>query len=492
MIRIAIIGGGPAGLTLCMQLKNKLQTLAMKQAVEVVVFEKSDAIGLGTPYAMEVEEHILNLPKEIMEPIPGESHQFAAWCARKEAKTRQTSFPPRYFFGQYLQEKARQTQKDAKPLNLTIRYLTQHEVYDITETTESCFEVMTSKGTFSIQYVFLSTGHMPSTTYATLQNHPGFIHNPYDRAKLMAIPTDEPIYVIGTRLTAIDAVLSLMTMNHQGRIYMVSRNGLLPTVLGRAFTPYKLQYFNLETVNAMRERKEAITLDKINTLFWQDMATAYQEDTHLKHFPQSAKDISAYDWLNNEIQEAERGERLWQRILFALYPISPQIWSMLSMADKQRFLSKYHSLFLTYLAAFPLDNAYKIRDLLKSGKIKILSGLQDIVYQNHQYNLVFDDNTSAYAKHLINCTGPGYNPRVVPLYKKMMARGLIAANPLGGIDVDKMHHALNELGKPHPRLFAIGELTRGVCFMTTDYPRVTAQADIATNALIQSLGVSGH
>ena len=76
-------------------------------------------------------------------------------------------------------------------------------------------------------------GNLPSTSFAHLHNQPGFFRNPYPTSTMVRnIPITASVCILGTGLSAIDAVLSLVEAGHQGKIIMASRNGRLPSVRG--------------------------------------------------------------------------------------------------------------------------------------------------------------------------------------------------------------------------------------------------------------------
>ena len=70
-------------------------------------------------------------------------------------------------------------------------------------------------------------------------------------------------------------------------------------------------------------------------------------------------------WINKEIDQAERDAKPWQQVMFSFYPTVPDIWQRMDLENQRKFILEYSSLFMTYLAAFPLENAYKIKNLLE-------------------------------------------------------------------------------------------------------------------------------
>jgi len=61
--------------------------------------------------------------------------------------------------------------------------------------------------------------------------------------------------------------------------------------------------------------------------------------------------------------------------------------------------------------------------------------------------------------------------------RALIARGDGRPDPLGiGLDVDADCHVLDGQGAPHPRLFALGPLTRGTFFEIEAIPDIRVQA----------------
>ena len=124
-----------------------------------------------------------------------------------------------------------------------------------------------------------------------------------------------------------------------------------------------------------------------------------------------------------------------------------------------------------------LTRAYKIKNLLESGQLKVLGGLQLIKEQDGNY-ILQGKNDTAKTKYLFNATGPSYNVMYQPLYTRMLNQGLIRQHALGGIDIkSETLQVFNSNKHLNPRLFAIGELTRGKFLATTDLASVGRQAN---------------
>jgi uncharacterized NAD(P)/FAD-binding protein YdhS len=95
---------------------------------------------------------------------------------------------------------------------------------------------------------------------------------------------------------------------------------------------------------------------------------------------------------------------------------------------------------------------------------------------------------------IITCTGPEgditLNP--APLLAALLAQK--RARPdvhRMGLDVDRRGHVLNTVGKPQPRLFAVGPMTRGEAWETVAVPDIRRQVWHLARTLTDSHWVEG-
>lgn len=481
--KIAIIGGGPSGLSALMQLIKSLNEKNLASDTEILVFEKNSAIGSGLPYSQEEDCFILNLPQEIMSPLQEEKEGFSNWLKKSGLFSPKSKFPPRYFFGNYLKELATQICNDQESTGVVLKYYVRCEVIDIQNAKHDAYNIVTNQGTYSSEYIILCTGHMPCSTYRHLIGVQGYYHNPWELSEYKKIKPNDSVGIIGTRLSAIDCALKLFSSGHKGEVYMLSRTGLLPTVLAKDVPHFQLRYLTLQNFAYITQSGLLpLPLEKLTELFWKEISAAEKKNVDYTSIPKSTEDISPLDWLNQEICSAELGKKTWQQVLFAIYPIIPTIWNHLTFSDKKFFLDHYYGIFLTYLAAFPLENAYKIRERIISGQLKIYGGLQKIESCDWRHSLTLANRVIT-THHLFNGTGPGHDPLLMPLYQKMYDSKLIYPDELGGIHVNSQ--TLQVDGSKN--MYAIGELTKGACLATTDYGQVTNQCRRVITGITRSI-----
>ena len=474
---ITLVGGGPTAVSLCAQLLLELKDNPIPYDVEINVFEKSGSIGAGLPYSQQEDCYIVNLPKDVMGYKLGDTGQFSQWLQKISTAPQETNYPPRYYFGQYLEEMAAQLPLQGRCHGITLKYHTHHEVIDIEKLDDDLLNVKTLQTTCISHYIVLCTGHLPVETYREFIGTPGYYHDFWQGSR-GSIDKHDDVIIMGTRLTAIDYALKLHSEGHKGKIKMVSPSGMLPTVLGKTIPSYSLQYLTPHHFNVITKcGLKPLELTTLLELFWKEMEVATGQTINFDTLKKSYRDITPIDWLNQEIEQSEKGAKIWQQVLFAIYPISSDIWSMLTPKDQIAFLRKYNGTYMTYLAAFPLENAYRIRHLMQSGQLEVHGGLLNVSKHPDGFAVQTQDH-SFFSKYLLNATGYGYDIRYVPLYHSMMQNKLIYPHLCGGIYVNpKTLRITKPDGHPVKNMMALGELTRGVCLATTDMGRVSMQAN---------------
>ena len=59
-------------------------------------------------------------------------------------------------------------------------------------------------------------------------DYPQYIADPWHEPGLAEVAPEAPVAIVGTGLTAVDVVLSLLDQGHTGPITAISRRGLIP------------------------------------------------------------------------------------------------------------------------------------------------------------------------------------------------------------------------------------------------------------------------
>ncbi len=481
---IVIIGGGAGGVSQLAQLVNGF--IEKKQTnVSICVVEKGSEVGGGLPYNTSEKDHILNLSADTMSAIPDKKNDFIEWAGNN--KTKLTSpFPPRILFGKYLKDLAESSKALAKRHGMNVEFLCNIEVIKLQKHNKE-YLIELSNGTCLLaKQVILAVGHLPSSQYTQFISQKRYYHSPWLKEKpITEIPRDKTVCFLGSRLTAIDAALTLVAHGHTGKLIMVSRSGLLPCVIGRS-RPYEKKFLTLEKINELTlNGVRSLKLETLLELFLHEIHNAEGRQLDVKKLLKINK--SPHDWLKYEINAAEKEMRPWQSVLISLYPIVPYIWRALSEEDKVRFMGQFYSLWMTYVVAFPLENAKKIMGLLESGQLEVFQELEKVVFNDKSQQYVIQCKATEIAvDYLVNATGPGCDIKMsnAPLLEHLLEQKMISIEPHGGIKVN--FKTLQAKGDNLNNLYAIGEITKGTFLVTTDLGVLSRQASCVAHCIVDN------
>ena len=212
MLSIDIIGGGFSG---TMVLYHLMQKDGLPP-LDITFYDAAGAHGRGVAYGTPFIEHLLNVPAAGMSALPDQPSHFVHWIG-KDAEPK--AFYPRRRYGDYVSTFLQQALTDAA--------VKGHKVTLVSEQTKPDPQKITilASGTSSPKW--------PKGTTAIDDNV--MIPHPYGEAFktfLSHHEKAETIVVLGTGLSAADAVLSLAKAGFKGTIIALSRRGLWPVSHG--------------------------------------------------------------------------------------------------------------------------------------------------------------------------------------------------------------------------------------------------------------------
>ena len=313
---IAIVGGGAIGAALFGILVEELAADASLAAeTRVVLFERSERVGPGLAYAKDDSPYVLNQSAQTMSLVPRARGHFCAWLARRglaSADARADLFCARRTFGDYVEEHFADAREKARRAGIAVSVV-RDEVTALAPRRSGGARVSThAHAPIDADLVVLALGHLPSTRFAHLADAPGFVATPYPGDAMCArVAKDARVAVIGSGLSAIDAVLALLAAGRAAPITMASRSGLLPAVRG-PLPQYTLRH--VTRANVAREtdhgKKPLRWTDVVRWLRAEleqfDLSLAWDRD-----FPAHAEPLAYYE---AQVAAAEHGPRPWQAI----------------------------------------------------------------------------------------------------------------------------------------------------------------------------------
>lgn len=223
MKNIAVIGGGFSG---TMVLYHLMSNESLPPC-HILFFDDANRFARGVAYSTPMNEHLLNVPAGGMTALPDQPDHFFNWLGQAD----RGGFYPRRRYGEYIQQFFDQAQKWAAERGHQITLITER-VTNI----EKADRAMMVQG-HSADIVVLSTGASQPRwpTSKPLPDDLRLIANPYGAtfpACLQQIMNFKKIAILGTGLSAADAVMSLNQAGFTGEIICISRHGNWPVAHG--------------------------------------------------------------------------------------------------------------------------------------------------------------------------------------------------------------------------------------------------------------------
>lgn len=238
-VDLAVVGFGFAGLAVVLNL------LQAGSRLKVAVLATDDS-GLGHAYGTSEAAHLLNVPASSMGAWADDGYDFAAWlgteAAVRSAETIGVAVPvaddyaPRVLYGCYLAS-LRDRALRAAPAGTGPRFI-RGRADRVVARAGGGWIVQGDGVELRARACVLAVGNESRPVFGALA-HPRL----YDgwAVPVDVVDHDGPIVLIGSGLTAVDAVLQLRARGRGGEILMLSRRAALPQAHLRTSEPLAIE-----------------------------------------------------------------------------------------------------------------------------------------------------------------------------------------------------------------------------------------------------------
>lgn len=443
--RVAVIGGGASGVLTAINLLVRSDD----PGLEVVIHEASGIVGRGIAYGTNDQRHLLNVRARHMSAFPDSPSDLLDWALRTGRSSDPQGFLPRADYAIYLQDRLADVADD----RLRVR---AGRVLDVVATGAG-FEIVTERSRSHASAVVLAHGNQPprplasSTTGEPLPEAPWHVANPWELARLRALPADASVVVVGTGLTAVDTVITLLEDGPGREVTMLSRNGLLPKPhVGQAHTAW---------VTKVPEGPGPVTADEIATALTEECAAA-----------------------------AERGVG-WRAVVDGLRPATQDLWRRLPHAERVRFLEVYARDWEVRRHRMAPDVALRLQRYRYEGRLHVRAGsIATVEDRGERCHVTTTDATSYDVDAVVNCTGPlsDVHQSADPLLRSLLARGTVRPDALAlGLDTTADGRVVDAAGNPVPDLHLVGPPRKGTLWESTAIPEIRAQAAQVATAVVE-------
>ncbi|MDY0883333.1 FAD/NAD(P)-binding protein [Dongia soli] len=445
---IAIVGAGFSGSLLALHL---LRRCAPDD--RILLIERNQRFGLGLAYSTGNPNHLLNVRAGNMSAFSDQPDHFVQWLRSLPAEMRATlpddpgpnSFVPRGLFGRYVQQLlGDRIWRQGNDRNL---FLVNDEAVAMHRQQDGWSVELAVGRKLPVDQAVLAIGNFPPR-----RSQPGYFGDPWAERALANLNSDAPVLLIGTGLTMIDTVISLLDQGHRGPIHAVSRRGLLP------------------------QRHGAV-------------AQAWR----FAKLPQGASLCRLLRDVRAAIREAASENINWRAVIDGLRPYTQRLWREMPIGERQRFLRHLRPWWDVHRhrAAPRIDS--RIQEARERGQLRIAAariGRIEHCIETVQVTLTarHGDRSVLNVNRVIDCSGLQSDLAKIdgPLIRQLLDAGHIRADALRlGIDIADGGAAINTAGERHADLFAIGPMTKGASWEITAVPDIRlACEELAARLLI--------
>jgi uncharacterized NAD(P)/FAD-binding protein YdhS len=453
---IAVIGAGFSGTLLALHLMRQCSP-----NVRVVLAERNAQFGRGAAYATGNSSHLLNVPASRMSAFQSRPDDFLDWLRSLPEEERQgvepspTTFVPRSIFGRYVQDLLISEMRSA--VHCGHLDLVRADVTDIDPRSGGLTLTLSDDTALPVDRAVLAIGNFPPSpppvADPSFYDTPAYRPDPWAADLLDGLSPDAPVLLIGTGLTMIDTVVSLLDRGHRGRIIALSRRGLLPH-----------NHVKGPSTTGLPENEQLPT--RVNALA---------------------------RFLRTRSLKANNAGGCWQAVIDELRPLTTDIWRTMGPADRTRFLRHLRPWWDTHRHRVSDPVAERITQARERGQLTILAGRirhyargVDGLVEVGYLPRFKDSLASVQAARIINCAGPESDFGRIrdPLVRRLLDKGLVRPDPLSlGLDVTQNCALLDRDGAISRRLFAVGPVTKGTFWEMTAVPDIRQQAEFLAGQL---------
>lgn len=441
---VVVIGGGASGVLMAAHL------LSQGPELRVTILEAANILGCGLAYSTTDPDHLLNTRVGNMSAFPGDPGHFSRWLSRHpEGQGCETdAFVSRGTYGAYLTDLLKPWLDKGSDGRLAC---VRRSCVKLEEASDGVVATLDDGEQVRADMAVLATGHVLARP-----DESGLLSGAWEGAT--GVDPDGRIVIIGSGLSMVDQVLSLIKSGHRGPIVTLSRRGLLPRPHADA--------------NAM----------KIDP----------------KDIPFGAKMSEIFRWARDMARKAESEGGTWRDAVDGLRPHVRAFWRMMPLAERRRFLRHAVVWWDVHRHRIPPQSDARISAAVGSGQLIHQRGtfLQAERGPDGDVIAVFRPHGQPSeirlpAARIIDCRGIRNDPEhnASPLFADLLASGRARVDPLRiGLEVTDECRIIDTHGNASQRIIAMGPVSRAAFWEITAIPDIREQAARLGGDLAEEIG----
>lgn len=473
MKNITIIGGGACGTAVFIELLLQAATSGLADKIKIYIIEKHEKLGYGLAFGTEQPGHLLNTQAELMGIHVHEPEHFSQWLKQHGGKNRKDvkgegesdhTYTTRRLYGNYVSGQLNHYLEKAKKIGLAVDII-HAEAVDIQRLANS-YEVICLDGQrVPCDFIILAPGTPKPNNYTELLSYPAYIDFPWPSYKIInSVKPSDHVGILGTSLSAIDAVMTVVDNGHKGDISLFSPDGMLPRVQPEESRSYERSILTLSHIHKIkRATLRKVGVNEVFKLFQQEVEAHAGDQINWKS--RNRENKSAELLLDKDISAAERGGDALSDVIYSLRYDAGTIWQMWDPDEKLLFKKWLGSHWMLNRHAMPLHNAYRLQALFKEKRLKVFSGLKEVEFirRSRKFNLALEDREAIAVDILINATGSPsqLSDMGFPLVDNLLKKEYLSSHPVGGTLIDEL--TMQTISpKGGDGIYAIGHLANGM------------------------------
>jgi len=445
---IAIIGAGFSGTLLALHLLRRCPG-----SVRIHLIERSPRFGRGLAYSTGNLNHLLNVPAARMSAFHDRPDDFLDWLRSGDTPAAgpvtPNCFVARKVFGDYIRHHLKEEFRRAAGRDGRL-VLTRGEVIDLRPSHAGVLIAIDRDRYLEADIAVLAVGNFPPEppplADASFYDSDLYHADPWAPDAVDDLDMDDPVLLIGTGLTMVDTAISLLDRGHRGRIFALSRRGLLPRQHAAIPPP----------AAALIERP----------------------------LPTTAAGLTRA--LREQIKEMAEVGGDWRAVIDGLRPSTQEIWQAMPVEERSRFIRHLRPWWDVHRHRIPPEVADRIEDSIARGqlvtaatRIRKMQAVPDGVNITHRPRRANADQ-HLFVRRVVNCSGPAcdYERIATPLIRSLLDRGDIRPDTLRlGLDVSSLCALRNRRGEIWQRLYAVGPVTRPAFWEVTSVSDIRRQCE---------------
>ncbi|WP_273844190.1 FAD/NAD(P)-binding protein [Rubrobacter calidifluminis] len=434
---VAVIGGGASGTLVASHL------LRRARGGRIALIERRAEIGCGVAYSTRSPEHLLNVPAGNMSALPEDLSHFVRWLRGGHMpEANEKTFAPRFLFARYLQKVLEEAERASGAELVRLR----GEATGVDVGSGWVRVRLGDRREVRARRAVLALGNFPPRRLPFAPHDPRHVPDAWEDGALDGIPDEAPILLVGTSLTAIDVAMSLRARGHTGRIYAVSRRGLVPN-------PYA---------------------DRVSSPPYPPFLS-----------PADSHDLTGLiRKVRSEVRRATGLGTDWHPVIEAIRPLAQRLWESMPVNERRRFLRHLQPYWEVHRHRVAPQVGEVVRRMRRSGEFVVIAGRIRRLRKvpggvEIEITLRGGGKWVLRAFCTVNCTAPEMDLRRVghPLIAGLLRDGRARPGPLGiGLETDGEGALVEADGSVSRILYTLGPLRKGDLWETIAIPEIREQA----------------